>query len=121
MFRRTAEIIKNQGEKIIELDRAKTLLKITNEQLEKENKELKDKVFNAKRENLSLIGQVDDAEGNTLLILDYIQYILERNNYNNEEMQRRNTLEYIKDMKSNIEEKGLENIIELVHDYQSEN
>lgn len=107
MFKRKSKIISNQVNEIADL-------KETEEDLRNEISCLESKILN-------LIGQVDDAEENTLLILDYIQYILERNNYNNEEMQRRSALEYIKDMKSNIEEKGLENIIELVYDYQSKN
>lgn len=107
MFKRKTKVIINQVNEIADL-------KETEEDLRNEISCLESKILN-------LIGQVDDAEESTLLILDYIQYILERNNYNNEEMQRRNALEYIKDMKSNIEEKGLENIIELVYDYQSKN
>ena len=107
-------MFKRKWKKIIEQANEIADLMETEEDLRNEISCLESKILN-------LIGQVDDAEESTLLILDYIQYILERNNYNNEEMQRRNALEYIKDMKSNIEEKGLENIIELVYDYQSKN
>ena len=107
-------MFKRKWKKIIEQANEIADLMETEEDLRNEISCLESKILN-------LIGQVDDAEENTLLILDYIQYILERNNYNNEEMQRRNALEYIKDMKSSIEEKGLENIIELVYDYQSKN
>lgn len=81
----TKDVITRQGERIIELE----------------------------EENLKLILGIGDSQENTLLILDYIQYMLERNNYNNEELQRKSTIQHIEDIKSNIEENGLENIKEL--------
>lgn len=72
-----------------------------------------ERIIELEEENLKLILEIGDSQENTLLILDYIQYMLERNNYNNEELQRKATIRHIEDIKSNIEEKGLENINEL--------
>ncbi len=79
-----------------------------------------EKIIELEEENLELIGQLTDAQENTLYILDYLQYILERNNYKNEEIQRRTAVECIENIRKNIGEKGLENIIELLNfDWQS--
>lgn len=72
-----------------------------------------ERIIELEEENLKLILGIGDSQENALLILDYIQYMLERNNYNNEELQRKATLQYVKDIRSNIEENGLENIKEL--------
>ena len=93
MFTKT---IIRQGEKIIELDDIR-------KQLEEKNKELEFKNFNTARENLNLIGALDDAQEEFLYILENIEEILSSNNYGQADIKIRKALEEIRYQKDIIE------------------
>ena len=91
-----AKTVIRQGEKIIELDDIR-------KQLEEKNKELEFKNFNTARENLNLIGALDDAQEEFLHILDNIEEILSSNNYGQVDIKIRKALEEIRYQKEIIE------------------
>ena len=91
-----AKTVNRQGEKIIELDDIR-------KQLEEKNKELEFKNFNTARENLNLIGALDDAQEEFLYILENIEEILSSNNYGQADIKIRKALEEIRYQKEIIE------------------
>lgn len=91
-----AKTVIRQGEKIIELDDIR-------KQLEKKNKELELKNFNTSRENLNLIGALDDAQEEFLHILDNIEEILSSNDCGRADIKVRKALEEIRYQKDIIE------------------
>lgn len=91
-----AKTVNRQGEKIIELDDIR-------KQLEEKNKELEFKNFNTARENLNLIGALDDAQEEFLYILENIEEILSSNNYGQVDIKIRKALEEIRYQKEIIE------------------
>lgn len=85
-----------QGKKIIELDKAKKVL-------EQKNAELEFKNFNTSRENLNLIGTLDDIQEEILRMLDNIEERLTNNDYGRPDIKINNALEYIRYEKEIIE------------------
>lgn len=97
MFGKDAKLIRNQGEKIIELDNYK-------KELEKENKDLSKKVFEANCECLKWIGALEDAQEEFLNILENLEKILTTNNYGRPDIVISKAIAEIKYQKQIIEE-----------------
>lgn len=96
MFNRTKTIIR-QGEKIIQLEEAK-------ESLEKSNKQLTKKNFDAHRECLNLQGMLDDVQDEILNILNTLEGILTQNPYGKPEIVIAKAVAEIKYQKKIIED-----------------
>jgi len=97
MFNSTARLIKNQGEKIIELDQVKQNLEARNRELEKKN-------FDANRECLNLQGMLDDVQDEILNILNTLEGILTQNPYGKPEIVIAKAVAEIKYQKKIIED-----------------
>lgn len=97
MFNSTARLIKNQGEKIIELDQVKQNLEARNKELEKKN-------FDAHRECLNLQGMLDDVQDEILNILNTLEGILTQNPYGKPEIVIAKAVAEIKYQKKIIED-----------------
>lgn len=93
MFTKT---VIRQGEKIISLEKAK-------KELENKNTDLQFKNFDLCRENLNLIGTLDDIQEEILRMLDNIEERLTSNDYGRPDIKINNTLEYIRYEKEIIE------------------